>query len=56
MDTKIAKEVNNGRSEGILSTSFAFIKKNAVMFIALLAAAITSFIIPPDAAYLDYFD
>ena len=34
----------------------AFVKKNAVMFIALLAAVITSFIIPPDKAYIDYFD
>lgn len=35
---------------------WAFAKKNAVMLIALLAAVITSFIIPPDQAYLDYFD
>ena len=34
----------------------AFIKKNIVMFIALLAAVVTSFIVPPDKAYLDYFD
>ncbi|MBQ3380047.1 MAG: citrate transporter [Clostridia bacterium] len=33
-----------------------FIKKNAVMFIALLAALITSVIVPPDAKYADYFD
>ncbi len=33
-----------------------FAKKNAVMLIALAAAAITSFIVPPDKAYLDYFD
>ncbi len=33
-----------------------FVKKNAVMFIALLAAAITSIIVPPDAEYLGYFD
>ncbi len=32
------------------------IKKNAVMFIALLAAAVTCFFVPPDRAYLDYFD
>ena len=56
MDTKIAKGVNNGRSKESLRTLFAFVKKNAVMFIALLAAVITSIIIPPDAAYLDYFD
>ncbi|MBR2742530.1 MAG: citrate transporter [Clostridia bacterium] len=34
----------------------AFIKKNAVMFIALAAAVITSVIVPPDAAYAGYFD
>ena len=32
------------------------IKKNIVMFAALLAALITVFIVPPDNAYLDYFD
>lgn len=32
------------------------IKKNIVMFVALLAALVTVFIIPPDKAYLDYFD
>lgn len=34
----------------------SFIKKNAVLCIALLAALVTSIIIPPDKAYLDYFD
>lgn len=34
----------------------AFTKKNTVLVIALAAAVITSFIIPPDAAYLGYFD
>lgn len=34
----------------------AFIKNNTVLFIAACAALMTSFIIPPDAAYLDYFD
>ncbi len=33
-----------------------FIKKNTVMVIALLAAVVTSFIIPPDSEYLGYFD
>ena len=31
-------------------------KKNAVLLIALCAAAITSCIVPPDKAYLEYFD
>ena len=34
----------------------AFVKKNAVMCIALLLAIVTSFIVPPDAEYLSYFD
>ena len=33
-----------------------FIKKNIVMLIAMIAAAITCFLVPPDKAYLDYFD
>lgn len=34
----------------------SFVKKNAVMCIALLAAVITSIIIPVDKEYADYFD
>ena len=34
----------------------SFVKKNAVMCIAFLAAVITSCIIPVDKAYIDYFD
>ena len=33
-----------------------FIKKNAVVLIAFLAAVITGFLVPPDRAYLGYFD
>ena len=33
-----------------------FIKKNVVMVIAMIAAAITCFLVPPDREYLDYFD
>lgn len=33
-----------------------FARKNAVMVIALFAALVTCFIVPPDKAYLDYFD
>lgn len=35
---------------------WAFVKKNVVMTAALAAAVITSFFIPPDREYLDYFD
>lgn len=34
----------------------AFLKKNAVMCIAFVAALVTSFIVPVDKAYWDYFD
>lgn len=40
----------------VFSCISIFVKKNAVMCIALLAAIITSFIIPIDAQYIDYFD
>ncbi|MBR6676279.1 MAG: citrate transporter [Clostridia bacterium] len=33
-----------------------FIKKNAVLCIAFLCAAITTIIVPPDAKYVEYFD
>ncbi len=33
-----------------------FIKKNIVFCLAALAAVVTCFLVPPDAAYLDYFD
>ncbi len=33
-----------------------FCKKNAVMLIAFVAAAVTSFIVPPDKEYLGYLD
>ena len=32
------------------------IKKNIVMFVALLAAVVTMFVVPPDKEYLGYFD
>ena len=34
----------------------SFLKKNIVMVIAMVAAAVTCFFIPPDKAYWDYFD
>lgn len=40
----------------IFSGIFRFIKKNTVMCIALLAAIITSFIVPIDKQYIGYFD
>lgn len=35
---------------------FGFFRKNVVLSIALIAAAVTSFFVPPDAEYLGYFD
>ena len=35
---------------------YKFIRENLVLTVAMLAALITSFIIPPDEEYLDYFD
>lgn len=34
----------------------SFAKKNAVMLVALCAAAFTAFIVPPDEQYIEYFD
>ena len=34
----------------------AFVRRNMVLCIALLAAVITAFLVPPDAGYLNYFD
>lgn len=39
-----------------LNDIIRFIKQNIVMAVALVAAAVTSVIVPPDAAYLGYFD
>ncbi len=33
-----------------------FVKKNVVMLVAMLAAVVTCFLVPPDAQYLQYFD
>lgn len=33
-----------------------FLKKNIVFFVALLAAAVTAFFVPPDKGYIGYFD
>lgn len=38
------------------SKLFGFVKKNIVMLIALLAAAVTAIFVPPDRQYLEYFD
>ena len=40
----------------LLHTAANFVKKNAVMVVAMVAALITCFIVPPDEAYFEYFD
>ncbi len=41
---------------GFVEKVWPFVKKNAVMFIALLAAVLTSFLVPVDKEYMGYFD
>ena len=40
----------------IMRTTTSFLRKNVVMLVALLAAVVTMFFVPPDKAYWDYFD
>lgn len=40
----------------VASKIWAFVKQNIVMLIALLAAIVTSCIVPPDKEYIGYFD
>jgi len=52
----ILRERSNEAMKQALEHLLWFIKKNVVMTVALLAAVITAFIVPPDTAYLNYFD
>ena len=40
----------------MIRTTTSFLRKNVVMLVALLAAVVTMFLVPPDEAYLGYFD
>ena len=40
----------------IMRNTTSFLRKNVVMVVALLAAVVTMFFVPPDEAYLGYFD
>ena len=53
---KAVKEPKRMSFAKIAGGCVSFVKKNAVLFIAMAAAVITSIIIPPDKAYADYFD
>ncbi len=44
------------KNSGIWSNCISFIKKNAVVCIAFVAAVVTSIIVPVDKEYLGYFD
>ena len=61
METTIEEEIPSTMHTAEKQLTFggwlkAFVKKNVVMVIALCAAIITCFFVPPDKAYLDYFD
>ena len=57
MHTAVKKPNSIHHHHGVIFEHvWAFIKKNAVLCIAILAATITSFIVPPDREYLGYFD
>ncbi len=47
---------NVNEAYSVLGKCLAFVKKNAVMCIALVAAIVTGIIIPPDKEYVGYFD
>lgn len=48
--------MNNVHKYNYAHGLIVFLKKNIVMFIALLAAILTSFFVPFDKEYIDYFD
>ena len=50
--------ISSGPSERIPAgkTFFRAIKSHVVLLVAIVAAAVTCFLIPPDAGYADYFD
>ena len=48
--------MNNVHKYNYAHRFIVFLKKNIVMFIALLAAILTSFFVPFDKEYIDYFD
>lgn len=55
MTTEVVKTEKDGK-KSVVRVFVDFVKKNAVVCIAFLAAAVTSIIVPIDAEYLNYFD
>ena len=47
---------HHGHHTDILGHILAFIKKNVVLCVAIVAACVSTVIVPPDAEYLSYFD
>lgn len=47
---------SSNRIRNMAGTVWHFVRSNVVLCVAVLLAVITSCIVPPDAAYLDYFD
>ncbi len=50
------KRISDTAAHSLPSPIIGFIKNNTVFVIALAAAIITMFIVPPDAEYIGYFD
>lgn len=55
-DRQIRQMSKKRTDNAVFRTVKAFVKKNVVMVIALIAALITMCIVPPDREYLRYFD
>ena len=56
MNATTLKKPTHGRFPNVFAALLKFIKKNTVLCIAIVAAVVTSFIVPPDENYLGYFD
>jgi len=55
MKSALQREIKTDFQEIILAI-IRFLKKNTVFCVAVVAAIATAFFVPPDKAYLDYFD
>lgn len=52
----LVKRLKNLTFKKVVRKGKRFVKKNVVMFVALAAAVVTCFFVPPDKEYLSYFD
>ena len=53
---EIVERIKRLTFQKVLRKGKRFLKKNVVMFVALVAAIITCFFVPPDREYMSYFD